>query len=74
MDKDLQPPFVTPPPREIPLEQAIRLAGQHIDSGRVQQGEMVLRQILKQRPKYPPALALLGVVATTAGKPISASA
>jgi len=29
---------------------------------------MVLRQILKQRPKFPPALALLGVVAHRSGK------
>jgi len=63
-----QPPFAANPPRQIPLNQAIQIAGEHIEAGRLQQGEMMLRQILQQQPKYPPALALLGVVAHHGGK------
>lgn len=68
MDRTPPLPFAANRPREMPLDQALQLAGQHIDSGRLQQGEMILRQILKQRPKFPPALALLGVVAHHSGK------
>jgi len=53
---------------EMPINQALRIAERHQASGRLQLAEQVLREILRQAPKYPPALHLLGVLAHINGK------
>ncbi len=54
-------------PTALTVEQAMRLAEQHQAAGRLQQAEMVLRQVLQALPGHAPALHLLGIVAHQAG-------
>jgi protein O-GlcNAc transferase len=56
------------PPRRIPVAQALRLAAQQVDAGRLQPAEAILRQILERQPGHADALHLLGVLAHKAGK------
>lgn len=49
------------------LTQVLRQAADHVDSGRLQQGEALLRQVLATQPDNHEALNLLGVVALQAG-------
>lgn len=59
---------VSPPGKKVSIDQAWRLAGQHQAAGRLQQAEMLLRQILQAQPRHALALHLLGVIAHQAGK------
>lgn len=54
--------------RRMSVQEALKLAAAHQGAGRLQQAEMVLRQILQQRPNEPHALHLLAIVAHQAGK------
>ena len=55
------------------IEQAIQLANQYQNAGRLQEAELLLSQILQAQPKHAHALHLLGVVAFQAGNPARAS-
>jgi tetratricopeptide (TPR) repeat protein len=57
---------------QLSPEQAIQIASQYQASGRLQEAEQLLRQILKFQPKNAHALHLLGVVTFQAGQPILA--
>jgi tetratricopeptide (TPR) repeat protein len=59
-----------PVPRQqkVSIEQALLLASQHQEAGRLQQAETILRQILQAQPECAPAWHTLGLVAHSAGK------
>ena len=61
-----------PPPQQeqttLSLEQALALAAHHQEAGRLQQAEIILRQILQARPDCAQAWHTLGLVAHGAGK------
>ena len=60
-----QPNILIPQqPQQLPIEQAIVLAGQQIDAGQLQSAEGMLRQILQKQPKNPFALHLMGSLPT----------
>src|SRR5439155_7019849 len=46
------------------LAQALALAVEHHEAGRLGQAEAIYRQVLAQNPNQPDALHLLGVIAT----------
>jgi Flp pilus assembly protein TadD len=50
-----------------PSDQALALAGQHLQSGRLAEAETACRRILRARPDYAPALHLLGIILYRAG-------
>ena len=54
--------------QEFSVEQALRVAEQHHAAGKLQQAEVLLRQILQARPKHAFALHLMGVIAHQVGK------
>ena len=63
------PNILTPPQnQQIPIEQAIVLAGQQIDAGQLQSAEGMLRQVLLRQPGNAFALHLMGVIAHHAGR------
>ena len=53
---------------QLTLAQALELAVQHHQAGRLPQAESLYRQILAQQPNHVEALHLLGVLATQVGK------
>jgi tetratricopeptide (TPR) repeat protein len=53
---------------ELTAEQALQLAIQHHNAGRLRDAEVIYRQILAQQPNHPDALHLLGVLAHQAGQ------
>lgn len=59
--------FTSSQPQQLSIDQALALAGQMQEQGRLAEAEHWLRQILQQQPNYAPALHLLGVVAYQAG-------
>ncbi|MEA2778876.1 MAG: hypothetical protein QOK29_420 [Rhodospirillaceae bacterium] len=52
----------------MPVAQAIALAAEHQEAGRLAQAESICRQILAAKPDNPDALHLLGIIAHAAGK------
>jgi tetratricopeptide (TPR) repeat protein len=52
----------------LPLDQALALADQHLQAGRLPAAEAVCRDILRARPSCAPALHLLGIIAYQVGK------
>ncbi len=56
-------------PQSITIEQAMQLANQHQQAGRLQEAEHLLRQILEHQPQHPFALHLLGIIAQQCGQP-----
>lgn len=54
--------------QQLTIDQAMQLASQHQQAGRLQQAEVLLREILKANPKQPFALQLLGVIAHQVGQ------
>ncbi len=59
----------TPQPQQLSVEQALALAGQHQQSGRLLPAEDILRKVLAAQPENAHAYHLLGIVAHQAGKP-----
>jgi protein O-GlcNAc transferase len=59
-----------PPPGQqtLTIQQAIDLAVQHHNGGRLAEAERLYQQILQADPNQPGALHLLGVIAHQAGK------
>jgi tetratricopeptide (TPR) repeat protein len=57
------------PQQTLPLPQAIALAEQHRQAGRLQAAEELCRQILKTVPGHAETLHLLGIIAHQAGNP-----
>ncbi len=53
---------------KITVDKALRLAARHQGAGRLKEAEVLLRQILKVKPKHAAALHLLGVIAHQVGK------
>jgi tetratricopeptide (TPR) repeat protein len=51
-----------------PVDQALALADQHLQTGRLQESEAICREILRARPNYAPALHLLALIAYQVGK------
>jgi tetratricopeptide (TPR) repeat protein len=62
------PPRQEAPQGEITLDQAMTLAVQHEEAGRLQPAADLLERILRVRPQHAPALHLLGVVLHLAGR------
>jgi|TARA_Y100000294_G_scaffold176118_1_gene197727 predicted O-linked N-acetylglucosamine transferase (SPINDLY family) len=58
----------SPEQQTLTVQQAIDLAVQHHNAGRMPEAESVYQQILKADPNQPVALHLLGVIAYQAGK------
>jgi protein O-GlcNAc transferase len=54
---------------EITIEQAMNLALQHHQAGRLAEAETIYRQILALQPNEPDAMHFLGVLANQTGKP-----
>jgi tetratricopeptide (TPR) repeat protein len=52
----------------LPLEQALALADQHLQAGRLPAAEATCRDILRARPNCAPALHLLALIAYQVGK------
>ncbi len=65
--------FTSPQPHQLSLNQALALAGQLQEQGKLAEAEHWLRQILQQQPGHAPALHLLGVVAYQAGNLLPAA-
>jgi tetratricopeptide (TPR) repeat protein len=59
---------ISPQSNTLTIEQAMALATQLQSSGRLQESEQLLQQILQQQPQHPFALHLLGVIAHQCGK------
>ncbi len=59
--------FASPQPQQLTPGQALALAGQLQEQGKLAEAEHWLRQILQLQPNFAPALHLLGVVAYQAG-------
>lgn len=57
-----------PQQQKLSIEQALLLASQHQEAGRLQQAEIILKQILQVQPECAPAWHTLGLVAHNAGK------
>ncbi|MEZ0224836.1 MAG: sulfotransferase [Alphaproteobacteria bacterium] len=57
-----------PQQQKVSIEQALQLALQHQEAGRLQQAEVILKQILQVQPECAPAWHTLGLVAHNAGK------
>jgi protein O-GlcNAc transferase len=53
---------------QVTIDQAIRLALQHHQAGRIAQAERIYRDVLAQQPNHSGALHLLGVVAQQLGQ------
>jgi len=53
---------------QLPIAQAINLAGQQIDAGRLQSAGVILQQILQRQPGNPFATHLLGIIAHRTGR------
>jgi protein O-GlcNAc transferase len=53
---------------EIAIEQAMTLAFQHYQEGRLPEAEKIYRQILSGRPNHPEALHMLGAIAHAVGQ------
>ena len=51
------------------ISEALAIALEHHQGGRLQAAEQIYRQILQVEPNHPDALHLLGVIASTVGKP-----
>src|ERR1022692_546526 len=51
------------------ISEALTIAIEHHQGGRLQAAEQIYRQILQVEPNHPDALHLLGVIAFTVGKP-----
>lgn len=62
----------TPPQKIISTNEAIQLASQLHESGRLRESEGVLHQILKIDPRHSHALHLLGIITHQSGKTILA--
>ena len=60
-------PFL-PQGQQMPIPQALQIAAQQIDAGRLPPAEAILRQILDKLPTHAEALHLMGVLAYQAGK------
>jgi predicted O-linked N-acetylglucosamine transferase (SPINDLY family) len=58
---------------QLSIQQALDLALQHHQAGRLPQAEAIYRQILQQQPNHADALHLLGVVALQTGQPAVAA-
>ena len=56
------------PQQTLTVQQALDLAVQHHNEGRLPQAETIYQQILQTDPNQPVALHLLGVVAYQTGK------
>ena len=54
-------------PASLTLDQALALADQHLQAGRLPAAEALCRDILRARPNYAPALHLLGIIVYQAG-------
>lgn len=67
-DEPIVPTVPTPQPQQLSIDQAMQLASQHQQEGRLQDAEHLLKQILAAQPKHAHALHLLGIVAHMAGK------
>ena len=52
----------------VSIAQALALAGQHQNAGRLQEAEALLRRIIAAQPNCAPAFNLLGVIAHQAGR------
>ena len=52
----------------LTIQQAIDLAVQHHNAGRLPEAENIYQQILQSEPNHPTALHLLGVIAHQVGK------
>ena len=52
---------------QLTLQQALEMAAQHYEAGRLRDAESLLRQLLAQKPDHPDALHLLGLVAHRSG-------
>ncbi len=61
-------PTVRPQQHALTLEQAMRVAEELQQAGRLQEAEQVLRNILQSAPDCAPAVHLLGVIAHMVGK------
>jgi len=57
-----------PQPQSLTIEQALMIASQHQEAGRLQEAETILRQILQVQPNNAHALHSLGIVAHMAGR------
>jgi len=53
---------------QVTLDQAMHLALQHHQAGRLPQAEEIYRQILAQSPHYAPAMHYLGLIAHQVGR------
>jgi tetratricopeptide (TPR) repeat protein len=68
-----RPASETAPPElpvtlSVPVDQALALADQHLQAGRLPASEAICREILRTRPNYAPALHLLALIAYQVGK------
>src|SRR5256885_15092277 len=59
------PEFAMP---QLTLQQALELALQHHQAGRLGQAEHLYRQVLSHAPRHPDALHLMGVLASQNGQ------
>jgi tetratricopeptide (TPR) repeat protein len=53
---------------QLTIDQALQLAIQHHNAGRMREAESIYRQILAHQPRHPEALHLLGVLANQVGQ------
>src|SRR6185436_6770926 len=58
----------TPSGRRMSVQEAMKLAATHHGAGRLRRAEIVLRQLLQQRPDHTDALHMLAVIAHQAGQ------
>lgn len=64
-------PFMSddkPPGQTMTIQQAIELAVEHHNAGRLPDAENIYQQVLKAEPNHPVALNLMGVIAHQVGK------
>lgn len=64
----IAPTVSMPRPQSLSIEQALALASQHQETGRLAEAENILKKILQAQPGHPYALHTLGIVAHMAGK------
>lgn len=67
-NEPIVPTVQAPQPQQISLEDAMKIAEHHQVNGRLQDAEIVVRDILQAAPQYAPAIHLLGVIAHMAGR------
>jgi tetratricopeptide (TPR) repeat protein len=66
--RPVNPRAATAVDRKIPIPQALAFAARKIDSGALQEAEILLRQVLEKQPENPHAHHLLGLIAHRVGR------